>query len=367
MGNLENLEPVKGISGTLAAAVLGVNPWKSPLKAYLAIFGLDDDEEKEAMVWGSRLEPLIAREYQERTGAILWPHTDIGLDHRYPLRHAEIPWWTGTPDRLVINDSKYLIDPDLYYADGDEAREAMEKCMADPAFWRQVVRGWEGKTAGLRMARFWGEENTDEIPELYLIQSSWYLSLVRSYNPDISEWDVSVLIGGQQFRTYQVRFNAKLAETMKAKAAEFWHNHVLTRTPPPPSADPAWREFFRKFYPQETMPLAEAAPEEEKLFKELWFTHKQISLLQELYETLANELKLRIGDREGIRGNINGKPWKLTWKTAKGTERTDWQAVIDSLCRRLPDLQETIRSTVAEYTTIRPGSRRFLPSWPKEE
>jgi len=358
-----NLKPVKGISGTLAAAVLGVNPWKSPLAAYNEIFGLSHEEEREAMRWGSRLEPLIAREYQERTGAILWPHTDFGLDHRYPLRHREINWWTGTPDRLIIHDPKYLIDPDL---DGERARAAMEEILADPAFWAQVERGWEGKTAGPRMAQFWGEEDSDEIPEIYLIQSSWYLGLVRSYNPEITNWDVSVLIGGQQFRTYQVRYNEKLAQAMAARAAEFWQNHILTRTPPPPSADPAWQEYFKKFFPQENLPLAEASQQEQSLFIQLWEAHQQLDTWQERYETLANALKLCIGDRAGIQGTIDNLSWKLTWKKTKDTQKVDWKAVVDELCQRIPDMEGTIRDIIEAHTTTIPGARRFLPSWPKE-
>ena len=362
---MENLKPIKGISGTLAGAVLGVNPWKSPLRAYNSIFGLEDVEEREAMTWGTRLEPLIAREYQERTGAILWPGTDFGLDHHHPMRHAEIPWWTGTPDRLVVNDPKYLIDPELYYADGEKARAVMEETLADPAFWAQVERGWEAKTAGPRMAVLWGEEDSDEIPEIYLIQSSWYLCLTRSYNPEITTWDVSVLLGGQQFRTYQVRFNPKLAEAMAAKAVDFWQNHVLTRTPPKPSADPAWKEFFRRFYPGETQPLTEATTRETKLFTDLWRAHVSLTAWEEHYESLTNELKLLIGDREGIKGTIDNLPWKLTWKKTKDIQKTDWKAALDELYQCLPDLEVTIKEIVNAHTTTIPGPRRFLPSWPK--
>jgi len=360
-----DLKPVKGISGTLASAVLGINPWKSPLNAYNAIFGLEEEEEREAMRWGTRLEPLIAREYQERTGATLWPNTDFGLDHRHPIRHAEIPWWCGTPDRLVIGNPKYLIDPSLYYADGEKARAAMEEVLTDPAFWAQVEKGWEAKTAGPRMAVLWGEEESDEIPEIYLVQSSWYLCLTRSYNPEITTWDVSVLLGGQQFRTYQVRFNPKLAEAMAARASEFWHNHILTRTPPKPSADPAWKEFFRRFYPVETQPLTEATPEEAAKFFELYEAKKNLDIWQNQYESLANELKLMLGDRAGIQGGGFGD-WKLTWKKTKDTQKIDWKAVVNELCQRLPDLAETIREAVNAHTITIPGPRRFLPSWPKE-
>jgi len=317
------------------------------------------------MTWGTRLEPLIAREYQERTGAILWPGTDFGLDHHHPMRHAEIPWWTGTPDRLVITNPDYLIPPEHYYSDRHAANEDMLTVLKDPGFWKQVIGGWEAKTAGPRMAILWGEEDSDEIPEIYLVQSSWYLCLTRSYNQEITTWDVSVLLGGQQFRTYQVRFNPKLAEAMAARASDFWHNHVLTRTPPKPSAAPDWQEFFRRFYTMETQPLTEATTAEQQKFMELWEVKKELDAWSERYESLCNELKLMLGDREGIQGIAGSTAWKITWKKTKDSQRTDYKAAIEDLCRRLPDLQETIKETIADHTAIMPGPRRFVPSWPR--
>lgn len=365
---MENLDPIKGISGTLVSAVLGLNPWKSPLNAYNAIFGLEDEEEREVMTWGTKLEPLIAKEYQARTGAILWPNTDFGLDYRFPLRHTKFSWWTGTPDRLVIEDPKYLIDPELYHTDREKAQAVMEEVLNDHSFWGQVIKGWEAKTAGWRMMHLWGEEDTDEVPDFYLVQVSWYLGLIRSYNPQITEWDLSVLLGGQQFRTYQVRYNPKLIDAMAARAVDFWQNHVLTRTPPKPSADPAWQDFFRKFYPRETKPMTDASKEEQTLFLALWEARQQLDTWQERYETLANELKLRLGDREGIQGSIGNLVWKLTWKATKGRQRTNWEAAFKDLQDRLGMAwQETIEEVMRMHTITEPGVRRFLPSWPKEQ
>lgn len=356
---MERIEPVRGISGSLAAAVMGVNPWKSPLSAYLEIYGLAEEEEREAMLWGSRLEPLLAREYQERTGAILWPHTDFGLGHRYPLKHKEISWWEGTPDRLVIEDPRFLINTNT-----EKAQAAMEEVLADPAFWRQVVKGWEGKTAGWRMMHLWGEEDTDEIPEIYLIQCSWYLELTRSYNPNISNWDVSVLIGGQKFRTYKVDYNSDLVESMKAKAGEFWHEHVLARTPPPPSADPAWKKYFRIFLAESSSPLEKASEREAELFYEAWRAYKNLKAMEQEYEALCNALKLAIGKREGIEGD----GWRITWKKSKDRVETDWEKAYFALCEYCADKGLLINDEdfSGKYTIIKPGPRIFRPVWPRE-
>jgi predicted phage-related endonuclease len=365
-----NVEPIKGIGGTLVGAILGVNPWKSPLQAYNEIFGLEDMEEREAMRWGQKLEPLLAREYQERTGLMLWPNIEMGLDYRKPLRNAWEEWWTGTPDRLVIQDGAWLVNPK-----DPKAVEAIEEILADPLFWKNVIKGWEGKTAGYRQMPLWGECGTDEVPEIYLVQSHWYLDLVRSYNPDIEEWDLSVLLGGQEFRSYTIKHNPKLGQVIYRTAKKFWEEHVLRRTPPAPSADPAWKEFFRHFYPEATRPLEEATPGETRLFLDLWVAHRRLKKAEEDYESIVNALKLQIGEREGIQGvltdmidtegRVADLAWKVTWKATKPIQKTDWKGVIQTLQDRLPDLVLTIEEVVAEHTETVPGTRRFVPSWPK--
>lgn len=351
------MEPVTGISGTYAAAIMGINPWKSPLEAYLAIFGLDDTQENEAMRWGSRLEPLLAREYHEQTGAFLWPSITKGLDRKHPLRHAKHEWWVGTPDRLIITDPNFLVPDGI----SEEAQQNyIEECINSKRFWSQVVRGWEAKTSGVRMAQFWGEPGTDQVPEPYLIQASWYLSLVRSYNPDVTHWDIVVLIGGQEYRQYQIQHNQKLEDAMTEKAWSFWRNHIMTNTPPPPNADPAWSRYFKNFLPEDEQPLGNATIEEEQKYFELFEIKKQIDQLQERYDTLVNELKLLIGKRSGICGHN----WRITWKKSKDVIKTDWSKVIHDMLQIAPDMEGTIQNLIEKHSKKVQGQRRFVPIWP---
>jgi predicted phage-related endonuclease len=68
-----------------AAAALGLSPYCSPLQLYLRKIGsLPEQEETEAMRWGTLLEPLLAREYTRRTGLPL-PECD---PRRYHCRRT---------------------------------------------------------------------------------------------------------------------------------------------------------------------------------------------------------------------------------------------------------------------------------------
>ena len=57
-----------GIGGSDAAAVMGLNPWKSPLDVYLDKTGqLMESPDNPALYWGRVLEEVVAREYSLRT------------------------------------------------------------------------------------------------------------------------------------------------------------------------------------------------------------------------------------------------------------------------------------------------------------
>lgn len=366
---MQQLEPIKGISGTLIGAIAELNPWKSPVSAYNAVFGLDEpDGEKQAATWGQRIEPLLARQYQDDTGAILWPNCDFGMDYKRPMHHQTHSWWSGTPDRLVIADPKWLIPVELYCDDYEQALHDIEVMLTLGDFWKSVRGGWEGKTAGYRMMGLWGEKGTDSIPEMYLVQSAWYLAMCRSWNPKITRWDLSCLIGGQDYRPYIIEHNAKLEESLARLGLDFWENHILARTPPPVSADPAWKQFFQRFYPTETEPMDQATDEDTKNFLELYDINLQLKPLEERQEILENTIKLALGEREGFEGTLaDGKVWKVTWKKVKDRQVVNYEgAVADFMNQGTAKLCRFMQEIIDLNTKDKPGVRRMLSSWPKE-
>ncbi|MEW6385952.1 MAG: YqaJ viral recombinase family protein [Thermodesulfobacteriota bacterium] len=369
------IQPTKAISGSLIAAIAGFNPWSDAVYAYNAIFGLADEESSSAASWGEKLEPLLAREYAEEHRALLWPHTDFGLDHRRSyLMHPQHNWASGTPDRLVISDPKWIIPLELHLQDPEAAQELARQQVQDGNFWDQVKWGWEGKTAGPRMVHLWGEEDTDDIPPLYLCQVAWYMGLTS-----LPRWDLSVLLGGQYFRTYYLQRVPELEQMLYQVGHDFWHNHILVRTPPPRDASPAWKNYFKRWFPQETEPLKPAAREDEALMLRLWQVAQQLKELEAEDETLRNELRMVIGDHAGIEGVYQGMPWKITWKKNKDGKKTDWE----KLCNKIVELHKdylmkmegpkafakfvevTYPPYLAECTSSIEGARVFRPSFPK--
>jgi putative phage-type endonuclease len=60
-----------GIGSSDAAPAIGLSPYKCPLSLWLEKTGRKEPEdlsEKEPVIWGTILEPILARVYAERTG-----------------------------------------------------------------------------------------------------------------------------------------------------------------------------------------------------------------------------------------------------------------------------------------------------------
>jgi putative phage-type endonuclease len=174
----------RGIGGSDAPAILGVSKWRTPLDIYLEKRGEGEPQpESPAMRWGTALEPVVRQAYADLTGETV----------RVPglLVHPERLWMLAHVDGLT--ESGRLV---------------------------------EIKTA--RMADGWGEPGTDEIPDAYLIQVQHYLSVTA-----ISVADVAVLIGGSDFRVYEVPADADLQGVIVAAEVDFW-DRVQTGRPPDP-------------------------------------------------------------------------------------------------------------------------------------
>lgn len=175
----------KGIGGSDAAAVLGLSKWKTPLAVWQEKRGeIGPQPDNEAMLWGRALEPVIRQQYAERTGRIV-----------------------RVPDGIIRHPSHEFMLANLDGFTDD----------------RRVV---EIKTA--RTAHEWGEPGTDEVPQSYLIQVQHYLAVTG-----FEVADVAVLIGGSDFRMYEVPADRELQQMMIDEEATFW-NLVREGTPPEP-------------------------------------------------------------------------------------------------------------------------------------
>lgn len=210
-----------GIGGSDAPAVMGWSPWAGPLEVYWDKLGLAPPvEENEAMRWGTLLEPVIREEYVRRTGRL------VAFQPNLSVASAKYPFMRTSPDGVVAGE------PDL--------PGAVLQCKA--------VRSDEG----------WGEPGSDEIPEVYLIQVQHEMVVLQQ--PVAA---VAVLIGGQDFRIYEVPADRELQEMIIEAEELFWRCVQEQREPEPDFSRETLRRTLARMRPTHTGTLSKADDSDE--------------------------------------------------------------------------------------------------------
>ena len=94
---------------------------------------------------GRILEPVIA-------GIFAANHEEFHVGECGMIEHSEYPFLIGSPDRLLLQAQPDELDD----SDSDI-----------------VISGLEIKTADISQVVYWGEEDSDQIPQEYLLQTQW--------------------------------------------------------------------------------------------------------------------------------------------------------------------------------------------------
>lgn len=292
-----------GISGTDVSAILGINPWASPLDVWLDKRGQAEPRaESMAMKLGNLLEPVVATLYADETGAEL---VDPGF-----LRHPSRDWHIGTPDRITVDGTLIEI-----------------------------------KTA--RSGNDWGEPGTDQIPRHYLTQVAWYLALT-----ELQVAHVAVLVGASDFRRYVVQRDLELEGVLVERCEAFWKGNVLEGQMPAVDGSESAARYIASRFPRNVEPLRPATEDEIALARRLAAARAATDAAEREQAEAENLLKAAIGDAEGLDLGALGK---ITWKASKGRESVDWKALAAEA--NIPS------ELIARHTKTGEASRRFLPTF----
>ncbi len=291
-----------GIGGSDIAAIVGLSPRQSSIDVWLQKKGLAPaKEESSAMHWGHNLEDVIAREYAEKTGFVVEP----GVHLRNGFR-------LGNTDRMVPSQRRIL----------------------------------EVKTASGFVAREWGTEGTDEIPDHYLCQVQWYLGLLDP--ADFNCADVPVLIGGNDFRIYHIERNDELIGQLIEAGERWWTDYIVGDKAPEPDGTICDMRSRLILHPKDNGRMLDATPELDDLARKLDEAKAVLTSAEGQVEDLELQMKTIIGDASGVAG----ADWSCTWKKSKDSKATDWKAA----CTKAGVSQDIIDAC----STVKPGARRFL-------
>lgn len=250
------------LGGSDAAVIAGLSPWKTPYQLYLEKIGKEkpaDLSDNERVYWGQILEAVVAHEYGRRTGRKIRRVNKL-------LMHNEHPFIAAHIDRDVLNESRIL----------------------------------EIKTAG--RGTDWGEEETDEIPPHYYAQVQHYLAVTGA---DVC--DVAVLIGGQQYRQYEVPRDDEYIAALIKLELDFWE-HVQSEDPPTPETSAEANEMW----PTTTGGIVYGDATTIRAAQDLYDVKAKIKDLEAQKDHLETQLKAAMEDIGDTL--VAGKTKLATWK-----------------------------------------------------
>lgn len=176
----------KGLGGSDAAAILGMNPYKSPLAVYMDKLGLAPEiEDNEAMRQGRDLEQYVAERFCEATGKKVRRCNRI-------LQHPDHPWMLANVDRMIVGEKAGL------------------ECKTTSVYNKtEFARG--------------------DVPPVYYWQCLAYMA-VTGY----PTWYLAVLVLNRDFHTFEITRNDEHIALLTDRARDFWRDHILAGVPPLP-------------------------------------------------------------------------------------------------------------------------------------
>lgn len=255
-----------GITGSRIAAIMGKNPYETPLSIYLRMKGqLPEKEQSEAMYFGTVLEDFIAGEFAKRTGL------EIAVEP-FMLKHPTYDFMLANVDRIVTINGK----------------PGVLECKNVSAY------QWDVWKAGA--------------PEQYIYQLQWYLG-ITGYEYGF----LCALVGGQKLIYHEYARDDDLIREMFKAATDFWFNHIESDVQPDVSAgdggvlDELYSEPNNEW-------IAEIASEQLWLVQQCHRRKADKELAEEQYDESVNAIKNVMGNAETL--SCDGEI-VATWKANK--------------------------------------------------
>lgn len=265
----------RGIGGSDASAILGLNPWQSAYTTYLNKLGeLPDREDTEAMRQGRDLEDYVARRFMEETGRKV-------QKCNFMIRNPSYPWALANIDRRVVGENAGL------------------ECKT---------------TSTLDLKQFRGVE----FPEKYYVQCVHYLAVTGA-----ERWYLAVLVFGKEFHVYTLERDEAEIGALMAAEADFWEK-VSSRTPPAVDGNRATLEALEAQYAQsDPDSCADLTPCAGDL-SILDACREQIKALEEKERAAKARIMQSMGRAE--RGGYG--PYSVSWKSQvrKTFDKKKWEA-----------------------------------------
>ena len=295
----------RGIGASEIAAVVGINPWASPISVYASKIGVLAPASSAAIDRGNFLEPAVREWYSYQLGRrVSQPGT---------LVHPDNPLVLATPDGIS------------HGADGDILLEI--------------------KAPGSNAWREWGPTGTDEIPDYYVPQVIWGMAVTGLKRAHVAAhiWD--------EMRIYTIEYDPELFAALEERAMAFWHDHVVPQKPPPADGSKCFSEWLKgRFSSASKGSVKPKSSATNRLATLLMGAKTKAAKANERVLLIKNRIQEAMGEHEALDTDFG----RITWSNNKDSVKIDWAAVAQDLASG-----EIDKSILEKHTTVRPGARQF--------
>ena len=280
------------IGASQSSAVMGLNPYQSAVDVYFDLVDGFEQDDNLAMYLGREMEPIIKKLFMERTGLKVLNDNKIRIDQEYDFLTTNL-------DGMVVGEGVPV----------------------------------EYKTSGMP----W----TGDIPEHYFVQIQHQMMVTES--PSI--YFVSLSMGlRKQLVVEKYDRNDEFISEMRSELVSFWHDHILTRTPPEPESLDDAKKRYTEIDPES---VATATPDDQLIWATMNTLKEERKVIDEQIKDHQLSLIKKIGERESL-VSLSGNTL-VTWKRTKDSVVFDTQR----FAKEKPDLYN-------KYMRTRSGYRRFI-------
>ena len=306
------------LGATDMAAILRVHPQRSELQVWAekkhGVFGV----ETAPMRRGSRMEPFIADMISDEYGLnLIMPDT---LREFGTFRHPQYSQLGASPDRLIAED----------------------------------MRPVEIKSHEWFIRDKYGDAESQDVPPEKWVQVQMQLHMLHFAFPEVDNGFIFPLFGLDDLRRHPIEYAPVACLQMEKTGLEWWARYILgDEEPVAAGLDLGW---LSEHFPVDTGVVVDATPEIDAIVDDFRAAR---AFCADAEENEAN-LKAQLQQFMGSASVLSTAHGDITWKAAKDSSKTDWQAVARAL--------EAPAKIIEAHTTTVPGSRRFLTprAWTRE-
>lgn len=265
----------KGIGGSDVSIIAGINPFKSAHQLWLEKTGQIEPEQTDSEYahFGTLLEPIVRKEFTQRTGIRVRQKHMLLQSGEYPFMFADL-------DGVINEDGEMAV--------------------------------FEAKTASAYKQEVWEEG----IPAPYILQVQHYMAVTGA-----KKTYIAALVGGNHFYHHAVERDEEMIGKIVAMEKYFWETHVLGGMEPVPDGSEATTNYFNSRFRESNGETVELPEEALAVCMEYDRLSEELKRMEEAKNAAANQLKSYLKEAEA--GTVGGRKvtWKLVSKSTVDTKR----------------------------------------------